>query len=299
MISRPNLLCTEGLLDSGVIDCLWWGNGWSVPTVDSLRKAQHGYSSDELLVSLPECAVIACFSTHFPSLMERLDNHHGDGDYVVVSRDSDPGLRDADWPACVRHIFAISVATSNRRVTPIPAGFQTYWDGVCVEYGERPVRANRVAVAHSLDDPRSSRWPGYTERFTSIEYFRDKPWATVSEPLLGWATRENHIAQPWPGPEYRDRLREHDYLAAPVGYGVERAAYWEAMALGTIPICHRHPELLHFSDMPIAFVDRWEDVTPEWCDANLSLWQTKSTDKLKLSYWTDRIREKRVEIGLS
>lgn len=291
----PDLLCTEGLLNSGAVDCLWWGGGFARPVVEALRMAQHGYSSESLHAALPDRAVVSCFSVHFPSLMARLSG--SDGRYIVVSRDMDPGLRDEVWPSCVHHIFAISVAEANLRVTPIPSGFQAFWDGVPNVALARRDRVARVMVSHSLDNPKSNHWPGYKERFTSIEYFRDKPWASVSEKLLGWATRESDIAQPWPAPEYRDKLRAHDYLVVPVGYGIERAAGWEAMAFGTIPICCRRPELLHFSDMPIAFVDDWSDVTPEWCDANLLLRQ-RSTEKLKLSYWVERIREKRAEIGL-
>jgi hypothetical protein len=74
-------------------------------------------------------------------------------------------------------------------------------------------------------------------------------------------------------------------------------AAWEAMWIGTIPICLRHPELLHFADLPIAFVDNWRDVTPEWCDANAGL-INRSAEKVTLAYWVERIREKRLEIGL-
>lgn len=289
------LVSTEGLVEAGVVD-LVWGYGWRAPTIESLRAAQHGIDQSPSTIALPKRAVIYTFNMALPRLLSQLASEGGDGHYVVISRDGDPSFRSA-LPPCVHHVFAIN-ATARAGVTPMPTGAYFSADQRYVrKAAELPRKqTGRVLVAYSLDMPGSVYGPTH-ERITAIEHFRDKPWATVAPELLGWATRPSHIVPTWSWPEYLAKVREHEFLAVPCGYGVDRAAGWEAMALGTIPISPRHPELLHFSDMPIAFVDNWQEVTPDWLDAHRGLIE-RSTEKIRLSYWVDRVREKRAELGL-
>lgn len=294
---RPDLLCTEGLIDSGVVDFVW-NQGWRKATADSLRKAQHGWSDENPVTTLPKKAVLACFCVHFPDVCGDLRHNYSHGRYVIISRDGDPPLRE-DFPDCVHHVFGINVASGNPRVTPIPMVFHAFW-GFGEEIANAMVKprkkTNRVLVSYSIDMPGAKHSPAYDARFTAIEYFRDKPWATVNEKLLQWQTRTGYISTPYPWGDYLALLREHDYLVVPVGYGTERVAQWEAMVLGTIPICIRCPELLHFSDTPIAWVNDWSEVTPEWCDANIHLIEQRSLERLKLSHWVERVREKKAEL---
>ncbi len=298
MGSQIDLLCTEGLLDSGVVDFVW-SRGFRPATGEALHKAQHGWPPEDQSPGepLPSRAVIVCFCVHFPEVLECLAKNYPGGRYIIISRDGDPSLKLGNWPDCVHHVFAIAVPRPDSRATAIPMGFHAFngWAERLQPVKEIPrERVNRVLVSHSLDT--GSVYNATHERITSIEYFRDKPWATVQPRLLNRQPGEGiNGAEPWEA--YTARLRQHDYLAVPIGYGVERVAQWEAMVLGTIPICIRRPEFSYFSDMPIAFVDSWTEVTEEWCDANLGI-INRPMDKLKLSYWADRIREKRAEIGI-
>ena len=296
-MSRPDLFCVEGLLESGVVDFVW-GCGFRAPTVDSLCAAQHGIDRSPGM-ALPDRAVIACFSMQFPDLVRTLAAHHVSGRYVILSRDSDPGALNDDWPACIHHVVSGNAPKATPRLTPIPGAFGPFWQIVdkTVDALRVPRRhTNRVLVSYSIDTPGSVYHAGH-ERITAIEYFRDKPWATVNENLLGWATRAGPVWPSWRHAEYLALVREHDYLVVPCGYGVDRMAQWEAMALGTIPICKKHPALLHFAETPIAFVDDWTDVTPEWCEANKGAIE-RSQRLIALSYWVARFRALRAEIGL-
>lgn len=291
-----DFLCTEGLLESGVVD-LVWGYGWRPPTIESMRQAQHGTDQSPSPLRLPPAAVISCFNVYLPRVLAQIAAENPGGQYIIVSRDGDPPLR-VSPPPFVHHIFAINVSAPGPRVTPMPTGAYAFVEHKHFDTALQipRSRANRVLLGYSLDMPGSVYHAGH-ERITAIEYFRDKPWATVNERMLGWATRSGPIWSSWSWPEYQAFVRAHDYVVVPVGYGVDRMAAWEAIVLGAIPICLRHPELLHFADLPVAFVDGWQDVTPEWCDANLAL-RERSAEKLALRYWVDRVAEKRAEIGL-
>lgn len=289
------MLSTDGLVDAGVVDLVWDRNQWFNASVDVLRAAQHGGPLVSEPVTLPSRAVIACFSVHFPDMMAQLSG--AGGKYIIIRRDGDASLVNGAWSACVHHVFAIN-AIANPRVTPMPTGVYVFGEQeylVAADATPR-TREKRALVAYSLDMPGSVYHNGH-ERITAIEYFKHHPWASVNERLLGWASRTGPVWSSFSWPDYLLELRKHDYCIVPRGYGVDRMSAWESMALGTIPVSLKHPELMQFSDMAIAFVDRWEDVTAEWCDANLSVID-RPKEKLFLDYWVGRVKEKRVEIDM-
>ncbi len=303
---RPDLLCTEGLLESGVVD-LVFNRGWYPPTLEALSAAQHGYAREGMqTVPLPNTAVISCFLSQFPYLVPWVERYNPTGRYILIVRDGDPSIRDGggpncnvrEWPSFIHHVFGINVLEGSSRVTPMPGAFWAFWNysapDIPTALDIPRSRSNRVVVCHRYDGGGAFR-PGH-ERLTSVDYFRTKSWATVHPKMLTMQGGPPlDVCHLWPHAEFLAQLRAHDYHAVPIGYGVERTAPWEAMALGTIPIVRKHPEYLHFADMPFAFVDNWEDVTEDWCDANLGIAE-RSTEKLKLSYWVERIREKRSEL---
>jgi hypothetical protein len=300
-----DLLCTEGLVESGVVDYVW-DRGWREPTGLSLREAQHqDFQYPNEGAKLPKRAVIACFVHYLPQVFQQIDRDgNSDGKYIIIVGPGDQSLNENGgpncnvhgWPPFVHHIFGSAVIEKTERVTPMPMAFHAFRSGYrpLANVPPRTIpSSNRVLVSFSLD--LSNVYHPGSERIQAIEHFRDKDWATVHPKLLGHSGRTEGV-HPWPWEEYLGKVRQHDYLACPVGYGIERIASWEALTLGCFPINFKHPELLHFADMPMAFVDSWADVTPEWCDANRNIIDrgrdsTGAIEKLKLSYWVERIRE--------
>lgn len=291
------LLASDNLVASGVVDAVW-DHGWRRPTVQAWMSAQHGIDRSESDFALPQNAVVACFITSWPHVHHVLSTQHAGGKYIVIVRDGDPSLQEAFWAPCIRHIFSTNVPFSNPRVTPMPWGFYIPFNGglhlkAALEVERH--KQNKFLVSFSLDMPGSVYHPGH-ERITAIEHFRQSPDATIPEALLGWASRTNWIQGPFVYDEYLKVLRGHEFSICPRGYGVERMAYWEAMVLGTVPICRPHAELLHFADMPLTFVNDWSEVTPAWCDANREAALGRSMEKITTDYWVGRIEEKRKEL---
>lgn len=305
-MQRPNLLCTEGLIEAGVVDVMY-NHGWYEATPAALRAAQHGHDFPaQPKIALPPKAVVSCFLVHFPEAMFQAQIDSPNGKYIFLARDGDPSIREgggpncnaAAFPPCVWHVFGINVIERTPRITPMPGCMWAFWDGamrIPEALAQPKERKNSVLVAHRHDG--GGMFKGNHERLTSIAYFRDKPWATVHPALLtGVPGPPLDVCHMWPHPEYLKQVRDHDFLTIPIGYGVERIAPWEAIALGTVPICYRHPEYLQFQDMPIAFVNTWDDVTPAWCDQMLEAMRGRPTEKITLDYWVERIREKRQEL---
>ena len=59
----------------------------------------------------------------------------------------------------------------------------------------------------------------------------------------------------------------------------------------SVPIVVRHIALEEFADLPICWIDRWEEVTPEFLQSEFArITETKwNLEKLTFGYWKARI----------
>ena len=120
------------------------------------------------------------------------------------------------------------------------------------------------------------------ERERVAQMFRDAPWVTVGTPV---ATAEGRRA-------FLTEMRNHSYVLCPRGNGVDTHRLWEALYMGSIPIVRRDRAHDGWTDLPILFIDTWEDVTEERLRAALPRFQSTpwNLQKLDVRYWIERIR---------
>lgn len=62
---------------------------------------------------------------------------------------------------------------------------------------------------------------------------------------------------------YLRKLKSFKYVISPPGNSVDCHRIWESIYLGVIPIVEKHLALKYFKDLPILFVNSFEDVTKE------------------------------------
>ena len=124
-------------------------------------------------------------------------------------------------------------------------------------------------------------------------------------------------------PKYQDylsRIRDSQFTLVPPSedWNRDRIWYsdentyktWEALYLGTVPIVLKnyptyewtptniHKQIsgpmglctAHFKNLPIIFVDRWENMTPEFLEVEYEKIKNNSCEMLKFSYWDNQIK---------
>jgi len=91
---------------------------------------------------------------------------------------------------------------------------------------------------------------------------------------------------------YIEKLSRHKFCISPRGNGVDCHRIWECLYLGVIPIVEKSPHMSYFHDLPILFVDSYNDICIEYLNQIYKDFQNKSfnMDKLSLSYWNRKIR---------
>jgi len=103
-----------------------------------------------------------------------------------------------------------------------------------------------------------------------------------------FVTADTYTADSTGYARYIQGLRSHPFCLAPAGNGIDTHRIWECLYAGCIPIVQKVTALRDFNDLPIFFVDRWQEA----CDATMlnkirDEYYQKEWDlrKLTLSYW--------------
>ena len=121
------------------------------------------------------------------------------------------------------------------------------------------------------------------ERMYVWTHFASKPW--VTEGTYSHTLEGRRV--------YLEDIRNHAFVLCPRGNGVDTVRLWETLYLGRIPIVKRDPVHKDWEDLPILFVDNWEDVTEELLRTTQVEFSQKSWcyEKLKIGYWIQKMQQ--------
>jgi hypothetical protein len=121
----------------------------------------------------------------------------------------------------------------------------------------------------------------YEERKLVQDMFSNEDWVTTG---IVDITEEGHR-------NYLENIRDHKFCFSPRGNGVDCHRIYECLYLGTIPIVKRAMALEQFSNLPILFIDRWSDLTPELLESTWKEYIDKEWDmsQVLVSYWNNVI----------
>lgn len=206
--------------------------------------------------------------------------------YVVVSHNSDTNVRDtSNVPPNVTLWFSQNVCTHDRRLVSLPIGLENNrWfpevqkKNKMLQKMQAPrVPRNLLYVNHNVET-------NVPERAAPYEMLENKPFVTI-----------DHGSNPRNFDGYIDNIYNHTFVLSPPGNGVDTHRKWEALYLGAIPVEKRCPNNTYYQDLPICFVDSWEQVTEDFLNLEYARITGQQWDlaTLKMTYWLGLIRAAR------
>jgi hypothetical protein len=121
-----------------------------------------------------------------------------------------------------------------------------------------------------------------TERQKVWDLFSEKPWVTMGRAIPTLDGRRTFL----------EDIRNHAFVLCPRGNGIDTHRLWETLYMGSIPVVRRDIAHSGWTDLPIVFVDSWEDVTEDFLQAEQKRIQSTewNWNKLNVQYWIDKIR---------
>ena len=99
-------------------------------------------------------------------------------------------------------------------------------------------------------------------------------------------------------PKCYDMIAKYKFILSPQGAGLDCHRTWEALYLDVIPIVLASSINELYEDLPIVVVKSWDEITESFLNDKFVEISTKkekgeyTMDKLKLSYWLNKIKEK-------
>ena len=178
--------------------------------------------------------------------------------------------------------YTKNVNTTDTRVEAIPTGLENdRWfraidkKGLMLKKLEYPKGNHRLAYLNI------TKGTNLKERPQVCNLFERKPWVTVDKGYNGYKFSK-----------YLHQIYHHKFVFSPGGNGMDSHRKWECLYMGTIPIDKRNIDNQFYTDLPICFVDNWEDITEgflldEYERIKSGTW---NMDKLNFSYWKDKIQ---------
>jgi len=121
------------------------------------------------------------------------------------------------------------------------------------------------------------------ERQLVFNMFKGMPWVHVESSINTLDGRKEYLRQ----------IRNHKFTICPRGNGIDTHRLWETLYMGSIPIVKRELALAEFTELPICWIDSWVQVTPEFLESEFTRIRSiePRLEKLKMSYWTQKIQE--------
>jgi hypothetical protein len=175
--------------------------------------------------------------------------------------------------------YATNVNTIHPRIEAIPSGLEN--DKWNIEKRKKEKMIAMLSTPKNIRNlvylDHSTTW-NTEDRLRPYEILEDKSWAT--------ALRK--------GPDFDrflDNLYNHIFVICPRGNGIATHREWEALYMGTIPIQRRDRNNRFFTELPICFVDEWEEITEEFLNAEYKRIRNNTwrTEMLTFAYWKNKI----------
>jgi hypothetical protein len=180
-----------------------------------------------------------------------------------------------------------AVNSQSARVAGLPLGITNDTDETPLHriYGNIPVMVDVVRTPRTVKNLAYMNFSveTHSERAPLKALFRSVPWVTHEDSVNTMEGRRKFL----------EDIRSHDFVFCPRGHGIDTHRLWETLYMGSIPIVKKDPAHAGWLDLPILFIDNWEEVTQERLLAERERMSTIAWnfDKLRVGYWIDRIRE--------
>ena len=205
-----------------------------------------------------------------------------DKQIILITHNGDTNIDIAPTDNIIRW-YTKNVNIIHPRIESIPIGLENeIWF---------PERQKKQRILAKLNEPRNYRNLVYMNhsiatnpvpRGRLYQLYESEPWVTSVRGSNGFGHYD----------EYIDNVYNHKFMICPEGNGIDVHQPWECLYVGTIPIQKRNINNSFYTDLPICFVDNWEDLTEEFLEAEFirikaCIW---NMEKITFKYWENRIK---------
>ena len=184
-------------------------------------------------------------------------------------------------PSCVSKWYSINLDHSDLDLISIPLGLSNEYSPKnpkaedFLNLYKKDIKKDEVALYMNFQENTN-----FNERRKIYDYFVDKKWVVSSDPNLKMDS-------------YLEELNKHTFVLCPWGNGFETHRFWETLYAGSIPVLKHHHTYASSENLPVLFVDEYEDINIELLKNfyNSINKKTYNFEKLSMKYWEQKIKK--------
>lgn len=177
---------------------------------------------------------------------------------IIISHNSDINI-DSTYkiPDSIKYWFTQNVNVNNKKIISIPIGLENkkWYQDIHkkqkllskVKYCSKKIK-NTLYLNHNINN-------NVLERQDLYKILKDKPWVTI-----------NHGKNGQDFDNYIENIYNHKFMVCPNGNGIDTHRLWECLYLNTIPVVKSDINNSFYQDLPICFVNNWNDITQKFLD---------------------------------
>lgn len=242
--------------------------------INNFPPSDYRYLANTLNGELKDGDIIYTHSYYVDQLFEKKIDKR----YILITHNSDRNI-DFPPPENVIRWFSQNVNIIHERIESIPIGLENnIWypekkEKMNRKLTQKPKYRNLVYINHNIKTNPKERQKPY-------EVLKGKQWATIGNGANGEGFDN-----------YLDNIYNHPFVVCPAGNGLDTHRTWECLYLGTIPIEKRNLNNRFYTDLPICFVDEWEEINEKFLHDEFMRIKDATWDLAKLSfaYWKNLI----------
>lgn len=211
-------------------------------------------------------------------------------DLIIVSHNSDVNIDNTFIiPNNVKVWFTQNVNRVDRRIHSIPIGLENNrW------YPKIQKKEKMLDLLLNKDkEHKGLLYINHNVKTNLVE--RQKIYDIFEKKCKCWCTIEKGInGQDFNN--YIEKIYTHEFVICPQGNGIDTHRLWEVLYLGSIPIVKLDMNNIFYTDLPIVFVNNWEDITEQFLitEYNRIKKYTWNFDKLYFNYWKKIIKNESI-----
>lgn len=191
-------------------------------------------------------------------------------------------------PKCIKKWYSINLEHQHQDLIPIPLGLSNNYSpkNLLPDDFKNFINTNSHKKENKLYinfNPSTN----FNEREVLYDKFRKKDWVELKESSLSRA-------------DYYKDLSRFSFSLAPWGNGIDTHRVWESLYLGTIPVTKYHHTFSTSSDLPILFVNNYDEISEELLQNYLQKYNKSkfNFEKLNNNYWCEFIKPEDVETNV-
>lgn len=207
----------------------------------------------------------------------------------IVTQHSDYEVDDAlmsKKPKSVKFVFGSNTSSNRPDAIPIPLGLGPPYCPITPKAKDikaLDTRRNRNKLLYV--NFRTSTYPSEREPLLDMMKSFSKVCGDVT---IGNQSSDTTIIH-----GYLHEMIDHKFCLCPRGNGIDTHRLWESLYCRTIPVVRRENAHRNFQDLPILFVDSWEQVTESLLHNEYQRIVNTDWDysKLSASWWGRKFRD--------